>query len=67
MRGLALTLEEREAKLEAAPPEVREILEKEIGVLQWIQQHYWVYKEQGVWADVVAFLESDGAAEAQAA
>lgn len=67
IRGLALSLEEREAKLEAAPPAAREILEREIGVLQWIQVHYWVYKEQGTWADVVAFLEADGAAEAKAA
>lgn len=67
MRGLQLPLKEREAKLEAASPEVRKILEQEMAALQWVQAHYWVWLEQGVWEDVKAFLESDGAAEAQAA
>lgn len=67
IRGLTLSLEEREAKLAAAPPHARELLEQEIAALQWIQVHYWVYKEQGTWPDVVAFLEGDGAAEAEAA
>ena len=66
IRGLALSHEEREAKLEAASPEVRQLLEGHIGALQWVQTFYWVWKEQGVWEDVKAFLESDGAAEAEA-
>lgn len=66
MRGLALSIEEREAKLEAAPAEARRLLEQEIGALQWVQVHWWVWQEQGVTDEVLAFLNADGAA-AQAA
>lgn len=66
MRGLALPIEEREAKLAAAPPEARRLLEQEIGAIQWCQVHFWVWKEQGVLDEMVAFLTADGA-EAKAA
>lgn len=66
LRGLALTIEEREAKLASAPPEARRLLEQEIGALQWVQVHWWVWQEQGVVDEVLAFLSADGA-EAKAA
>ena len=67
MRGLALPIEEREAKLEAAPPEAKRLLEQEIAALQWVQCHWWVWQEQGVVDEIVAFLSDDGAAEQAAA
>lgn len=66
MRGLALPIEEREERLEKAAPATRELLEKEMAALQWVQAHWWVWQEQGITSEILAFLAGDGA-QAEAA
>ena len=68
LRGLELPHAAREAKLEAmTDTQLRNEISGAMVQIQWLQAAASVLKEHGVWDEVLAFIEKDGAYEPAAA